>query len=307
MADNNTELSSLLDIIKKADIIRKGTYGKDVRTAIADAIMLAATGTTTTDDDQNATLEKINTNLSTLGKDLDILLTPANHANIYRGKSLGNSVTSAQLTAISNGTFDDMFVGDYWTINGTTYRIADFDYWYNQGDTAFTKHHIVVVNDNKWKDNWHGVMNAKIDDKETTVGAYVGSDMYTKTLPETLKIIENDFGADHVLSHREYLQNAVSNGQPSGGTWFDSKIELLNEIMVYGCKIFSTTGTANNYTVENSQLALMRLNHHMINQDRQWYWLRDVVSSASFADVGINGYCRYDGASNDTFVRVAFP
>ena len=63
--------------------------------------------------------------------------------NTYRGKNLGSSVTAAQKTAIQNGTFDDLFIGDYWTIGGVKWLIADMDYWYNCGDTAFTKHHLV--------------------------------------------------------------------------------------------------------------------------------------------------------------------
>lgn len=46
------------------------------------------------------------------------------HNSIYRGKNLGTSVTSAQWAAIKAGTFDDMFIGDYWTktISYTYYK-----------------------------------------------------------------------------------------------------------------------------------------------------------------------------------------
>ena len=38
------------------------------------------------------------------------------HNAIYRGKSLGSTVTTAQYSAINAGTFDDLYIGDYWTI-----------------------------------------------------------------------------------------------------------------------------------------------------------------------------------------------
>lgn len=64
------------------------------------------------------------------------LVSAVNHRNIYRGKSLGTSVTAAQKAAIANGTFDDLFIGDYWTIGSIKYRIADMDYWLNCGDSC---------------------------------------------------------------------------------------------------------------------------------------------------------------------------
>ena len=71
----------------------------------------------------------------------------AAHNCIYRGKNLGTSVTAEQYAAISSGKFTDLYIGDYWVINGVTYRIAAFDYYYNCGDTNFTKHHVVIVPD----------------------------------------------------------------------------------------------------------------------------------------------------------------
>lgn len=254
------------DLETKISTVRSAKYGRDMRTALADGLAIAG-------------------------------------SNIYRGASLGTSVTDDQYTAIKNGTFDGMYIGDYWTINNIVYRIADFDYWYNTGDTAFTQHHLVIVNDLKWVDNWHGTMNAT----NITTGAYVGSRMYTEQIPTIDGILETAFGSTHVLSHRDYLQNAVNNsGIPNGGTWYDVKSELMNEEMVYGCKIFQSTGTSNNYTIDNSQFKLFTLNHAMINQGRQWYWLRDPVSSTYFALVNDSGNARYGTASNDGHVRVAF-
>lgn len=40
------------------------------------------------------------------------------HNAIYRGKNLGSAVTAAQWAAIDAGTFEDLFIGDYWTIGG---------------------------------------------------------------------------------------------------------------------------------------------------------------------------------------------
>ena len=224
------------------------------------------------------------------------------HRNIYRGKNLGTSITATQKNAIKNGTFADLYVGDYWTLGGKRYVIADMDYWYNCGDTAFVKHHLVMVPDSCL---YSHVMN----DTNTTVGGYVGSKMYTEGLNQAKTTIQAAFG-DLLLSHREYLTNAVTNGYPSAGAWFDSDVELMNEVMVYGSYIYTPGGTGSvtpsRYTINKQQLALFKLNPKAINK-RETIWLRDVVSSAGFAYVSNLGSANYAYASNSGGVRPVFP
>ncbi|MCD8372960.1 MAG: hypothetical protein LUD27_06650 [Clostridia bacterium] len=229
------------------------------------------------------------------------LMDATMHANIYRGKYLGSSVTAAQQTAISNGTFEDLYVGDYWTINGVNYRIADIDYFYNCGDTAFTKHHLVIVPDGQ-------LYTAQMNSSNTTEGGYVGSEMYTTNLADAKSTISTAFG-ELVLSHRDYFVNAVTDGIPSAGAWYDSEVELMNEIMVYGCQVFTSviggTSVPNLYTTGKKQLSLFRLNPKILNK-RLWFWLRDVVSSTHFADVLSNGAADSNAASFSDGVRPYF-
>ncbi len=232
---------------------------------------------------------------------LDSLVDSSMHANIYRGKNLGNSVSDAHKTAIQNGTFKDLFVGDYWVIDGVTWRIADMDYFYNCGDTNFTKHHLVIVPDTN-------LYAAQMNDTNVTTGGYTGSKMYTENLETAKTKITGAFG-DLVLTHRDYLTNAVTNGYPSGGAWFDSTVELMNEVMVYGCFIRSPMGNGStipaNYTTAKKQFSLFRLNPKKLNI-RSYFWLRDVVSSTSFARVYHGGYASSDDADASYGVRPYF-
>lgn len=226
---------------------------------------------------------------------------PEMHRNIYRGKYLGDHVNEAQKAAIAAGTWDDLYVGDYWTINDRVYRIADMDYWYKCGDYAFTKHHLVIVPDASFG-------NAQMNSENITTGGYVLSEMYITNLGTAKTTIKADFG-ELLQSHREIFVNAVKDGYPSGYVWTDSEVDLMNEIMVYGCKIYSPMGNGTivpvQYTIDNSQLALFALNPRMIKM-RYNYWLRDVVSSSNFALVGINGIASYYTASDSFGVRPAF-
>lgn len=224
------------------------------------------------------------------------------HNGIFRGKSLGSTVTEAQWSAISAGTFDDLYIGDYWTIGGVVWRIAAFDYYYNCGDAAFTKHHVVIVPDTS-------LYNHVMNDGNVTTGAYVRSKMYTEGLEQAKATINNAFGSSHVLSHRIYLSNATSNGRASAGVWTDSTIDLMCEHMVYGSGIFNPvsdgSNVPSNHRVEKGQLPLFLLEPKMICNRATW-WLRDVISSANFAVVINRGSANYSGASSAGGVRPAF-
>lgn len=224
------------------------------------------------------------------------------HNAIYRGKSLGSAVTEAQWAAIKAGTFDDMYIGDYWTIGGVVYRIAAFDYYYKTGDTSCETHHITLVPDGNM---YTHVMN----DTNITTGAYVGSKMYTKGLTQAKTTINSAFGEAHVLNHRQYLKNATTDGYESGGSWYDSTVELMTEQNVYGGKIFGNslngTALAANYTVDKSQYPLFAFRPDMIS-NRAWFWLRDVVSASRFAHVNTDGPAASNNASLARGVRPAF-
>lgn len=222
---------------------------------------------------------------------------PEMHRNLYRGRNLGEStaMSAAHKVAIQNGSFKDLFVGDYWTHDGINYRIADMDYFYNCGDTNFTTHHLVIVPDKCLGEN------KPMNESGKTEGGYHGSEMYTTTLPSIKTTYIDKAFPSLVLTHKEYLTNAVTEGHPSGGGWFESTVELMNEIMVYGCPVFTSANTGATvptlYTIDNSQLALFQLNPRMI-KTRYNYWLRDVVSASDFAVCDRSGLAYCASASN---------
>ena len=233
------------------------------------------------------------------------------HNAIYRGKSLGSTVTTAQYAAIKAGTFDDLYIGDYWTIGGVNYRIAAFDYYLNSGDTNCTTHHVVIVPDTcLYNAQMHNTSSGGWESgaANTTAGGYVGSDMYKSNLEQAKTTIKSAFSG-HVLKHRIYLTNAVANGRASGGAWCDSEVDLMCEQMVYGSGIFSPVSDGSNvptnYRVEKSQLPLFQHEPSRICNRAAW-WLRDVITASAFAGVYYNGGANYYDASNSLGVRPAF-
>ena len=223
----------------------------------------------------------------------------AAHNCIYRGKNLGTSVTAEQYAAISSGKFTDLYIGDYWVINGVTYRIAAFDYYYNCGDTNFTKHHVVIVPDTS-------LYKAQMNTSNVTTGGYTGSAMYKSNLAKAKTTIKAAFGSTHVLTKRELLVNAVNGNTPSGWAWFDSDVELMNEVQAYGSVAWGAhDGNGYNVASGDGQFPLFMFDRTKLH-NREDYWLRDVASATGFSLVSSGGDASTGNASDSLGVRPAF-
>ena len=221
------------------------------------------------------------------------------HNSIYRGKYLGNSYTPAQQAAVANGTFEDLYPGDYWTIGGINYRIMHLNYFVNMGDSLIPRNHLLMTTDK-------GLYTHVMNETNITTGGYVGSKMFTEGLASALTTIKAAFG-NKVLKHRRMLTNATTDGKASGWAWTDVEVCLMNEAMVYGSSVWgvSTNGNGYNTANGNGQLAAFFYNRALVHT-RYNYWLLDVVSSVTFARVGYLGHASSSGASNAGAVRPYF-
>jgi hypothetical protein len=210
------------------------------------------------------------------------------HNSFYRGKDITANVTDGSFyTHIKDGTFEDIYVGDYFTktINGKSYvlRVAGCDVYLHRGDTEFTSHHVVVVPDASFGTY---VMNSS----NTTSGGYVGSAMYTDTLVTWAGYLATAFGSN-LLTNRELLTNAISGELPSNWSWYDSKVNLMTSEEVVGHGGFGMSGYNYGFNVGTGygQLPLFRLAPDKIST-RYNYWLRTITSSTAFALVDGDGY-----------------
>ena len=227
------------------------------------------------------------------------------HNAVYRGLDITADYTSGALwTNIENGTFNNIYIGDYFnaTINGTSFtlRIWAINYYYNKGDTAFTTPHILVVPDANFT-------TAYMNSTNITTGGYAGSDMYITTLPTWAGYLSTTFGS-HLLTNRELFDNAVnSNGQSSSWSWYSCQLALLNEVQIYGTRAWSGNYGALGYDIGIDYpilpLALFD-SRHVINRT-SWWW-RTVASSSTFSIVGGTGYASRYSASSVLGVRPRF-
>ncbi|MBR3016426.1 MAG: hypothetical protein IKH57_05025 [Clostridia bacterium] len=246
------------------------------------------------------------------------------HNSIYRGKNIGTALTAAQAAAIDAGTFDDMFIGDYWMINSKKYTICDFDYYYGAGTQ---KHHVVVMPSSLMEIPEGTVLNASEDtlallegedatikkwsSETTTAGGYKYSRMRTVIMRAADTIVINDFGASHILPITVYYPNPASASAAAIGCkygWFDNSTQsnitrrsicdLCNEIMIFGFVTSdistATSGTeANPYSIglignECKQLRIFALDTGFRAINQIW-WLRSVATESYVLVVGNRG------------------
>ena len=215
---------------------------------------------------------------------------------------LGTSYSAELKADIQAGTFEKAVVGGKLTINDHVYYLAHPDYWLHTGDTECTTHHMLVIPAGN-------IGTGKMNDTNITTGGYVGSDMKTgnnsNTALATAKAqIVADFGAANILTHRELFTKAVTDGKASDWGWYDSDVDLMNEVMVYGCNVWAS---APGYEtgIDKCQLKLFQERPDLITTRASW-WLRSVVSATGFAAVSGSGLASDHGASDAIGVRPAF-
>lgn len=216
---------------------------------------------------------------------------------LFRGKDLGSTFTDAQKEAIKDGSFKGLFLGDYWTIGGHHYRIADFNYFRNVSSAKNMKPHIMIIPDNR-------LDNAIMDSsRDTTSMRYGGTSLHTTGIDTAASLVYAAFGTGFVYSHTEYIE--MSKGSYSSG---GQTIEVPDLIMVNG----SVAGSLSSITYKTSRgmLALFQVRPDFRTSNGE-YWLRDVMISddtnGAFAIVDSNG-CISTGFPNGTKgVRPCFP
>ena len=225
------------------------------------------------------------------------------HNAMWGGRDITAAFDAGTVSAnIANGTFRDIFPGDYITkqvtISGTAYTVnwvvADCDYWINKGDqnNGIETHHVVIVPQVP-------IFSANMNPTNTAEGGYTGSRMYRNVIPACATGIVSAFGSSHILTFRDHLTqdlntSAVSSGitaftgAPNWiGEWHSQQCNLMSEAMVYDGPHCASSALDN--IMATRQMSAFRLSEKLINYNRSTWWLRDVVSSASFALVSGSG------------------
>ena len=223
-----------------------------------------------------------------------------NDTNTTTGGYYGSQAHGIASTAYTAGTGGALtsIVADYTTFLESALGATD-------GTYVFTRNA-----SNKWE-----YSGTEIGDKLTVYGiTYSGTPVEGDTITLTYakgylepyrQAIYTAFGDAHVLKHRAYLSTSTS-----AGAWHTSRVELMNETMVYGCKIQAS----HNHGDMGSPIQLPyfgmcpneRIAHRGKGGSRYNAWLSSIASGSYFCFVNYYGYAYTNPASYALVVRPYF-
>lgn len=258
------------------------------------------------------------------------------HNSIYRGANLkerfgisdDKALADEVSRRIANGSFEDLYVGDYWPATITTefgtetveIVLAGFDiymgsiYEYRRADDDYdpiNRHHAVCVTKKQFAKNHKMHPTTPIPSD-----GYRATEMYTTTMPKYATAMQTALNGHIIEICDTYAydidSSLVSAGAPdlNGATtsWdydtaYPSLLNPLTEREVYGAPVFSCSAYEAGF--ETSQLPLFRLNP-AAKITGNWYWLKDVAGAGYFCSVGNFGGADCNGAFNTGGVRPRF-
>lgn len=315
-----TKLETPRKIALKGDVVGEASFDGSDNATISTVMKKAVSGISS--DGGIVTLSMTDGSTATLQLVAD---NAGAHNAVYRGKDLTAYFNSGEMSkAIANGSFRDIFIGDYIDkavtspISNSTvnmrWRVAHLDYYYYKGAPNLTTHHVVLISETIIDDK------IRMNSSDSTAGGYVASEMWKMTIPKYVFAIQKAFGISHVLSHKERLTSSVLESGPSAGgagvtgtttgvTWCDVLVNIPNEVQIYGTNIFGSSG----YDIGESNL---QFNLMMLNPGSQCarynsydfqYSLRSIFSSKAYCVVANNGTALTQfGTSNAGGVRPYF-
>lgn len=126
--------------------------------------------------------------------------SPLAHNAFYRGKNLGTSITDAQIAAIRNSSYADLYPGDYWIlphIGRITIMGCNLD--------TLNKPTITVLMQSQGR--------YPINYTDTTEGHFTSSAMNTEIFPMILEKIKQDIPEDYIIPVTDFVADSIdANG-----------------------------------------------------------------------------------------------
>lgn len=200
-------------------------------------------------------------------KAADISRVVSQNHRTFRGKDLGSELTAEQKASIADGSFTDLYLGDYWTFGEQKWRIVDFDYFYGAGDTTCTTHHVVVMPDTY-------LLTGALHTGSTN--AALGYNKFSSHTNGVLRnnVVENSpFALSDILGHRERFAIVDVTNNTVDSVWSDAYVEVPAMLQVFGWNL----GERDTTCIRQFDLFAKHPEYIFINGKS--FWTRDVVTA----------------------------
>ena len=208
---------------------------------------------------------------------------PEMHSQIFRGKNIGTSLSSAQAAEISSGRFHDMWIGDYWYAANVKWTIIDFNYFNAMG---VDQPHLIVMPMSQ--------IGTEVLDtsKSGTINGFADCSIVGKLDTNYTNAFSSVFGSTHLKDHPEWIGSGWTQFTPTGGkpdgfcsntVAISASVMIPSEIQLFGARINAAqhTGSAGNYTTGYTQFRMFNMGIYPPRGTGMW--LRDQTWSRSFA------------------------
>lgn len=258
------------------------------------------------------------------------------HNSIYRGANLkerwgisdDTAIADEVARRIADGSFEDLYVGDYWPATITTEYgtetveivLAGFDVYmgsiceYRREEDEYDpieRHHAVCVTKKQFAKSHRMHQTTPIPSE-----GYRETEMHTTTLPKYATALNTALNGHmieicdtYAYDRDDSLANANAPDLSGAMTSWDydssypSYLNLLTERELYGAPAYSSGPCEVGF--ETSQLPLFRLNP-ALKITGSWYWLKDTASALCFCCCSNYGSANCNGAYFTGGVRPRF-
>lgn len=256
------------------DNIANAVYGEEVRSSIYDAIFAINVYTEEAVSemrDYNSELDSAIDGFETWFQELDAYLEPDvaahlayevlnlnyltryNRNILYRGQKLGEKPTTEQLEAIRSGSFDNIWLGDYWEFNNIRLVIYDFDYYItrNYDNSGKIGHHVVVIPDTSLYAGGKPMFGSYSSGSQK---GYAFSTMNTQYLPEIASQFES--AGFPIISFPVTLAGVITSTSVNTLTNTRVKAVLPSEMNFFGYQNSSLERYANENKINETMFKL---------------------------------------------------
>lgn len=202
--------------------------------------------------------------------------------------------------------------GDYKTINGHTYVIAELNPF--KGTVTpycVSTNHVGLIVIPHTTQAWNA-SGSTAEGADSRGAGYMNSDLHYYLKNTLLPIVQTDLGSNNLIAHNKLLSSAVNTtgtnrfgsatGCSSSWAWEENcYISALSEVQVYGATVWSSSGYDTGEACK--QLDVFQNYKHTEIFGGEYPWLRDIVSAsrAALADYG-GGLAGYRPAQHPYFV-----
>lgn len=218
-------------------------------------------------------------------------------------KTMTHTELISHLSEIANNDFTNVRLGDIVTFGNNQVYIAEFNRNYSHYGYGFPN--ICLMTCTHYDGYGYGTL---MNDTSTTDGGFYSSKCNQTHLANINTDLAKYFGS-YLATVKHSWTNAVSNGVPTGWSYYDGKAFIPSSAETFGCIPYPiNNGRGVNMNIDNGyqQLALFKIKPELICNGEYW-WMRDITSASTFAVVGNYGAATHHNATVDGIaLRVGF-